>query len=159
MLIMLSIGVAVVLLDQLTKWLALEYLLGHAVVPVTPFLNFTLVFNRGAAFGFLNNAGNWQNFFFVIVALIACSVILYFLNRLEWRNNSVVVGLCLILGGAVGNVIDRLNHGYVIDFIDVYYRSWHWPAFNLADSAITIGAVLLALDALGIGFRKRRVPS
>ena len=166
---MLSISVIVVALDQLTKWMALKYLLGK-VVAVLPFVNFVLVFNRGAAFGFLNDAGNWQNFFFVIVAAIAaigragrlagvCAVIIYMLTRLESRNTKVGVGLALILGGAIGNVIDRLVHGYVIDFIDVFYGSWHWPAFNIADSAISIGAVLLVLDALGIGMRKRHTAS
>lgn len=155
---MLSISVIVVVLDQLTKWMALKYLLGK-VVAVVPFVNFVLVFNRGAAFGFLNDAGNWQNFFFVIVAAIACAVIIYMLTRLESRNTKVGVGLALILGGAIGNVIDRLVHGYVIDFIDVFYGSWHWPAFNIADSAISIGAVLLVLDALGIGMRKRHTAS
>jgi signal peptidase II len=155
---MLSISVIVIVLDQLTKWMALKYLLGKVVV-VAPFVNFVLVFNRGAAFGFLNDAGNWQNFFFVIVAAIACAVIIYMLTRLESRNTKVGVGLALILGGAIGNVIDRLVHGYVVDFIDVFYGSWHWPAFNIADSAISIGAVLLVLDALGIGMRKRDTAS
>jgi signal peptidase II len=155
---MLSISVIVVALDQLTKWMALKYLLGK-IVAVVPFVNFVLVFNRGAAFGFLNDAGNWQNFFFVIVAAIASVVIIYMLTRLESRNTKVGVGLALILGGAIGNVIDRLVHGYVIDFIDVFYGSWHWPAFNIADSAISIGAVLLVLDALGIGMRKRHTAS
>ncbi|HEX9812021.1 MAG TPA: signal peptidase II, partial [Burkholderiales bacterium] len=97
----------VIALDQLTKWMALKYLLGKVVV-VAPFVNFVLVFNRGAAFGFLNDAGNWQNLFFVIVAAIACAVIIYMLTRLESRNTKVGVGLALILGGAIGNVIDRL---------------------------------------------------
>lgn len=145
---MLGISAVVVALDQLTKWMALKYLLGKAAVAVTPFLNFVLVFNRGAAFGFLNDAGNWQNMFFVVVALIACGIILYLLNRVEWRSKTAAVGLALILGGAVGNVIDRLAYGYVVDFIDVYYRHWHWPAFNVADSAITIGAVFLVLHSL-----------
>lgn len=153
--LMVGIVVAIVILDQLTKWLVLHYLLGHATVAVAPFLNLVLVFNRGAAFGFLNDAGNWQNMFFVVVALIACFVILNLLRRVEWRNSAVAVGLCLILGGAIGNVIDRLVYGYVVDFIDVYYGTWHWPAFNVADSAITIGAVLLILDVAGFGFRKR----
>jgi signal peptidase II len=157
--LMFAISAIVVALDQLTKWLAVKHLLGHAAVAVAPFLNFVLVFNRGAAFGFLNNAGDWQNMFFVIVALIACGVIISLLSRLESRNTKVAVGLALILGGAIGNLIDRLVHGYVVDFIDVFYGSWHWPAFNIADSAISIGAVLLVLDAFGIGMRKRHTVS
>jgi len=154
---MLGISAIVIALDQLTKWVALKYLLGKAAVVVAPFLNFVLVFNRGAAFGFLNDAGDWQNLFFAVVAFIACAIIIYMLTRLESRNTKVGIGLALILGGAIGNVIDRVVHGYVIDFIDVFYGSWHWPAFNIADSAISIGAVLLILDALGIGMRKRHV--
>lgn len=157
--LMFGIAAIVVALDQATKWLAIKYLLGHAAVAVAPFLNLVLVFNRGAAFGFLNNAGNWQNMFFVIVALIACGVIISIVSRLESRNTKVAVGLALILGGAIGNLIDRLVHGYVVDFIDVFYGSWHWPAFNIADSAISIGAVLLVLDAFGIGLGKRHTVS
>lgn len=153
------VAAAVVALDQLTKWLALTRLARHAEVAIAPFLNFTLVYNRGAAFGFLNDAAGWQNLFFVGVALIACAVITYLLLRLERNNRAVAVGLVLILGGAVGNLVDRILYGHVIDFIDVYYRSWHWPAFNVADSAITIGAVFLVLDAFGIGFQKRRTVS
>lgn len=155
----LFISAGVVLLDQLAKWAAVKYLLRHAEVALAPFLSFTLVFNRGAAFGFLNDADGWQNLFFVAVAVIACIVIVYLLRRLERDNRIVALALALILGGAVGNLVDRLIHGYVIDFIDVYYRTWHWPAFNVADSAITIGAVLLVFDTLRPGSRKQRVAS
>lgn len=153
---LLGISVGVVVLDQLTKWAALTYLVRHAEVAVTPLLNLTLVFNRGAAFGFLNDADGWQNAFFILVAGVACAVIVFLLYRLQPGNRLVGVALALILGGAVGNLIDRLLHGYVIDFIDVYYGSWHWPAFNIADSAITIGAVLLILDALGLRAPRHR---
>jgi len=153
----LGIAAAVVALDQLTKWAALTYLARHAEIAVTPFLNLVLVFNRGAAFGFLSHAAGWQNLFFIGVALIACGVIVYLLYRLEPGNRMVAVALALILGGAIGNVIDRLVHGHVVDFIDVYYRAWHWPAFNVADSAITIGAILLVLDAFNIDLLIRRL--
>ncbi len=151
----LWISALVVVLDQLTKWVALKYLTRHLEVPVIPFVNLTLVYNRGAAFGFLNNADGWQNLFFIAIALIACAVITYLILRL--RQNDIMVGLALslILGGAAGNLIDRFLHGYVIDFVDVYYGSWHWPAFNVADSAITVGAAVLVLDALGVGRRRR----
>jgi signal peptidase II len=154
-----GIALAVVVLDQLTKWAALSYLVPRAEVPITPFLNLALVYNRGAAFGFLNDAAGWQNAFFIGIALIACVVIGYLLYRAETRTSIAAIGLTLILGGAIGNVIDRLTYGHVIDFIDVYYHSWHWPAFNVADSAITIGAVLLVLDALGFASRKRGLES
>jgi signal peptidase II len=151
----LWISALIVALDQLTKWAAVRYLADPGQMPVLPFLNLTLVYNRGAAFGFLNDAAGWQNVFFVGVAIAACVVIGYLLHRADVRNYGSTVGLTLILGGAVGNVIDRLIYGHVIDFIDVYYRSWHWPAFNVADSAITIGAILLVLDAFGFAGRKR----
>jgi signal peptidase II len=147
----LGISAAVVVIDQLTKWAAVRYLTPHLEMPVIPFLNLTLIHNRGAAFGFLNDAAGWQNLFFIGVALVACVAIVYLLYRLERGNVTAAVGFALILGGAAGNLIDRLLHGYVIDFIDVYYRAWHWPAFNGADSAITIGAAALIFDALEIG--------
>jgi signal peptidase II len=121
-----------------------------------PLLNLTLVYNRGAAFGFLNDAAGWQNLFFIVVAVVAVGVMGYLLHRSAF-GALAAVGLALVLGGAVGNLIDRLIHGHVIDFIDAYYRSAHWPAFNAADSAITIGAALLVWDALGFARPKRRL--
>ena len=152
----LWIAVVVLALDQAGKWLALERLVLHEPVSVLPFLNLTLVFNKGAAFGFLSAASGWQNLFFIVVALIAAAVILYLLRRVGDKDRLLAVALMLILGGAIGNFIDRLLYGHVVDFIDVYYGGWHWPAFNVADSAITIGAVLVALDALGAGGASKR---
>lgn len=153
------IAVLVVIVDQATKIAALKYLTRNAELAITPFLNFTLVYNSGAAFGFLSDAGGWQNRFFIGVALIACAVIIYMVRRLGPRERLVAVAFMLILGGAVGNVIDRVVYGFVVDFIDVYYGTWHWPAFNVADSAITVGAVLLVIDALALGARKRHAES
>ncbi len=147
----LWVAVVVLILDQLTKVTAADYLALHDEVKLLPFLSLTLVHNTGAAFGFLSSANGWQNIFFIVVALIACIVILWMSRRLAAKDILLASGLMLILGGAAGNLTDRLIHGYVIDFIDVYYRTWHWPAFNIADSAITVGAVLLAVDALGLG--------
>jgi signal peptidase II len=149
MLRFLWIAAAVLIGDQLTKFAAADYLSGHGAVELTPFLSLTLVHNTGAAFGILSSASGWQNILFIVIALTACIVILAVIVRMNTKDIFLATGLTLILGGAAGNLIDRLIHGYVIDFIDVYYRNWHWPAFNLADSAITIGAVLLALDSLG----------
>ena len=145
----LWLAVAVLLLDQATKQLALAHLTLHEPVVILPVLNLTLVYNKGAAFGFLSSASGWQNVFFIVVALIACGVILYLLR--QTRDRLLAVALVLVLGGAIGNLVDRLIYGYVIDFIDVYYQSWHWPAFNVADSAITVGAILIAFDAIGVG--------
>ena len=144
----------VVGIDQFTKLLALQHLKAGEIV-LAPFLNLALAFNTGAAFSFLANAGGWQNLFFVGVAIVVSIVILMMARRLGASDAQVMAGLMLVLGGAIGNVIDRLRFGYVIDFIDVYYRSWHWPTFNVADSAITLGAVLLVLDALGIAYGRR----
>ncbi len=150
----LWIAGAVLVLDQASKWAALERLTLHESVPLLPFLNLTLVYNKGAAFGFLSTASGWQNLFFIGIALVATVVILYLLRRMGTKDRFLAVALMLILGGAIGNLIDRLLYGYVVDFIDVYYGAWHWPAFNVADSAITVGAVMIALDAIGIGRRQ-----
>ncbi len=152
------IAVVVFIADQATKYLAAGYLTQHGDVPLTAFMNFALVHNTGAAFGFLSSASGWQNIFFIVVASVACAAILWMSWRLKTTELLLGAGLMLILGGAAGNLTDRLIHGYVIDFIDVYFRAWHWPAFNIADSAITTGAVLLAMDALGLGPDKRQTP-
>lgn len=184
------ITVAVVALDQVTK-LTAKYLVVHPI-EVAPFLNLVLILNKGAAFGLsLGLPSDWQNFLFAIIALIVSFVIIAMVRRLGANDVQVLVGLMLVLGGAVGNFIDRFRLQGVVDFIDVYYRSWpwldipgldmvychlpnsrgdwhvyandvfhcHWPAFNVADSAITVGAILLVLDALGLGFRKRHRPA
>lgn len=150
----LWITLAVVVADQVTKYYALKHLM-RSEIAIMPFLNFALAFNTGAAFSFLSDAGGWQNFFFVGVAAVVSIVILFMIRRLGANDLQVAIGLMLVLGGAIGNVIDRVRYGYVVDFIDVYYRTWHWPTFNIADSAITIGAILLIMDALGITFRRR----
>lgn len=150
------IALVVFALDQISKYMAVKSLIYHAEVPLTSFLNFTLLHNSGAAFGFLNNAGGWQNLFFIVIAIIVSLVILGMVRRLNPYDTQAGIGLMLILGGALGNLLDRVRFGYVIDFIDFHYESWHWYTFNIADAAITIGAFLLALDALGLGFRGKR---
>lgn len=148
------IAVFVVVLDQLTKLAAVKFLTVSPIV-VTSFFNLQLVYNTGAAFGFLNDASGWQNMLFVIIAIIVSLFIIAMAFRLGANDVQVMVALMLILGGAVGNLIDRVRLDYVIDFIDLHYQIWHWPAFNIADSAISIGAVLLVLDVFGLGFPKR----
>ena len=154
---LLWIAAAVFVSDQLTKFAAADYLTRHGDVKVTSFLNLALVHNTGAAFGFLSSASGWQNIFFIVVALIAGVVILWMFWRLNIEDRFIASGLMLILGGALGNLADRLMHGYVVDFIDVYYGTWHWPAFNIADSAITVGAILLMVDAFGLSQRKNKM--
>jgi signal peptidase II len=123
-------------------------------IPLLPFFKLTYVHNTGAAFSFLSEAGGWQRWFFAGLALVISVVIAVWLSRLEKNETLLAVALSLILGGAVGNLIDRLAYGYVIDFLDVYYGTWHWPAFNIADSAITLGVVLMLAESFGLGKAK-----
>ena len=144
-LIWLWLSVAVIVLDQLSKWWALLTLqppgTPHQVIP--SLLNWTLAFNRGAAFSFLASGDGWQRWFFVVLALLISTALagwLAYTPRRDWRT---ALPLALIIGGALGNVIDRLHAAQVTDFIQVYFRQWSYPVFNLADSAISVGAVLL----------------
>lgn len=135
----------VIVLDQWTKLIAVGALDLYQSIPVFPGLNWTLLHNYGAAFSFLSDHSGWQRWFFIIVAFVITVALIIWLARLprgDWRN---ALPIALVVGGAVGNVIDRIAYGYVIDFIDVYYASWHWPAFNVADSAISVGAVALII--------------
>jgi signal peptidase II len=133
--------------DQATKLWVLAALQPYEVIPVMPSLNLTLVFNEGAAFSFLADAGGWQRWFFVALAVVVSVVLLVWLWRLKPDDRLTAAGLSLVAGGAVGNLIDRIAYGHVVDFVDVYWRAWHWPAFNVADSAITVGVALLLLEA------------
>ena len=143
----LGVALVVILFDQLTK-IAVQKVFAYGVPhEVAPFFNFFVVYNRGAAFSFLAAAGGWQRWAFTALGVVAALVICYLLKR-HGAQKLFCTALALILGGALGNVIDRLAHGHVIDFLDFHVASWHWPAFNLADSAITIGAILLVLDEL-----------
>ena len=147
----LGLSVAIVLADQFTKWLILaRFRLGERVPVIDGFFDLVLAFNPGAAFSFLSEASGWQRYLFVVLALSVSVVLVLFLRRAG--STQLHLGLALILGGAIGNVIDRILIGQVVDFLLVYHRGWSWPAFNVADSAITIGAGLLILDS----FRQRR---
>ncbi|MEJ2347281.1 MAG: signal peptidase II [Gammaproteobacteria bacterium] len=144
----LWLSVLVVVLDQVSKALASAHLHYHQPVDVLPMFNLTLSYNTGAAFSFLGDAGGWQRWLFVGLAVVVSVVLVLWLKRLTRREVWIASSLALIVGGAVGNVIDRVRLGYVVDFLDVYYRSWHWPTFNIADSAITVGVTILILDGL-----------
>jgi signal peptidase II len=152
-LIWLALSALVIVLDQITKHIAiaeLEPYKAHAVIP--GFLNWTLAYNAGAAFSFLHDAGGWQRWLFTILAIGVSAVLVAWLGRTprgEWRT---ALPLALVIGGALGNLIDRMRFGHVTDFIEVYYQQWSWPAFNVADSAICVGAVLLIF--FGLGSRK-----
>jgi len=146
--IWLLVSALVVALDMWTKDIASASLTLYRPVELTSWLNLTLAHNYGAAFSFLSDAGGWQRWLFTGLALVVTGVLLVWLLRLPANDKLTAAALALIIGGAIGNLADRIKHGYVVDFIDVYYRDWHWPAFNLADSAITCGVILLLLDGL-----------
>ena len=136
-----------IVLDQLSKVALGEHLRAYVdVFAVTGYFNLVHIHNPGAAFSLLANQPGWQRFFFLGIALVACVVIFFLLRRAA--RPRYAIALALILGGALGNVIDRVLYGYVIDFLDFHLGAWHWPAFNVADSAITLGAALLVWDSL-----------
>lgn len=142
---------SVIVLDQVTKFLAETLLTFHQPVPVLPSFNLLLTYNTGAAFSFLAGASGWQRWFFLGLGSLVSIGLIVWLRRLKPTETRLATALALILGGAIGNLIDRAWLGQVIDFIQLYYQHWYWPAFNLADSAITLGAVLLVLDSLWSG--------
>ena len=146
----LWIAVLVAVLDQITKLMVIDQLVAYVdVIPLTSFFNLVHVHNTGAAFSLFADQPGWQRYFFLGIAVVASAVIFYLLRKAAGRP-LYAIALTLILGGAIGNVIDRALYGHVIDFLDFYLGTWHWPAFNVADSAITVGAVMLVWDS----FRK-----
>ncbi|MGJ8681974.1 signal peptidase II [Paraglaciecola sp.] len=142
----LWLAVIAVSLDQYTKTLVVSKIELYQAVQVTPFFNLTHVYNYGAAFSFLHDAGGWQRWFFTVIAILVTSLVLWWLKQTSRQQVILPVAFSLIVGGAIGNAYDRIVHGYVIDFLVVYYDDWYWPAFNIADSAICVGAVLLIID-------------
>lgn len=149
----LLLSLLVIGLDQASKWWALQALqpagVPHPVIP--GFLNWTLAFNPGAAFNFLASSAGWQRWFFVGLAVVISAVLVVWLARTARRDWRTAAPVALIIGGAVGNLIDRLHASAVTDFIQVYYRQWSYPVFNVADSGITVGAVLLVAFGLFAG--------
>ena len=143
----LAISAIVLVLDQVTKYVVRGAFALYESVEVTPFFNLVLVHNRGAAFSFLSDAGGWQREFFIVLALGASAWITWLLRK-HTRETLFCLALALILGGALGNVIDRVLFGAVVDFLDFHALGYHWPAFNVADMGISCGAVLLIWDAL-----------
>lgn len=152
------LSLVVIILDQWTKWLAETNLTFLEPVPVIePFLNWTLAYNYGAAFSFLADAGGWQKWFFAGLALLMSLFLIGYLAKAPRQAKLLSLGLALVLGGAVGNLIDRLLHGHVIDFIHVHYADiWHYPIFNIADIGISIGVLLIVIDMLFLE-KKREV--
>jgi signal peptidase II len=155
----LPLAVVVIVLDQLTKRWAVAELYEHQRIEILPVFDITLRYNTGAAFSFLAGQSGWQRWFFVTLAVCVAVGIIVWLRRLPARSQALLgSGLALILGGAVGNVVDRLYLGKVVDFILVYWNTWDFPAFNIADSAITIGAVLILIDAIRDSRRAKAPP-
>ncbi len=146
----LWLAVTVVAADQGSKLLAEHLLVVHEPVAVLPSFNLFLTYNTGAAFSFLRDAGGWQRWLFAALSMGVGVFIVFWLRRIPREHKWLGCALALVLGGAVGNLIDRLFRadGGVVDFIDIYYGTWHWPAFNIADSAISVGAVMLLLSAI-----------
>ena len=144
----LWLSLLVILLDQGTKQLVEHSLALYESVPVVPFFNIVLVYNEGAAFSFLSDPGGWQRWLFAGLAVVVTLVLIAWISRLGRDDRWLAIALSLVVGGAVGNLIDRVLYGHVIDFLDFYYGQWHWPAFNVADSAIFVGVVLMLIDAM-----------
>lgn len=145
-LLWLWLTIFVIVLDQITKVLALYYLFPYEPIPIFPCFNFTLAFNMGAAFSFLSNAGGWQRWVLTLIAMGVSLSLVVWLYRAPRQHSLQNCAIALILGGALGNLWDRISLGYVIDFLDFYIGTWHWPAFNIADTAISTGAFLLILS-------------
>ena len=148
-----ALAAAVIVADQIVKWIVLRAFAPGEQRVLTDFLNLVLVFNKGAAFSLFAQAPGWQTPLLSAFAIIAAIVVGWFILRSPDKK-LFCLGLALILGGAIGNVIDRLRFGHVVDFVDVHAFGWHWPAFNVADSAISVGAVILILEGF-IGREKR----
>ncbi len=144
--VLFSISGLIAASDQTVKWLVQQTMAYGESIAVTPFFNWVYVWNTGAAFSLFANAGGWQRYFFIGIAVVV-SVVLIKLIR-EKGHNGDAIAYSLILGGAMGNLIDRIFCGYVVDAFDFYWRDWHWPAFNLADIAIVLGALLLVFVGL-----------
>jgi signal peptidase II len=147
MLIWLWLSALVIIIDQLTKRVVDTTMQLYQSIELIPYFQLTYLRNQGAAFSFLSGAGGWQRWFFIGLAVIASVFICIWLKKLHRSQRWEAIAWALVLGGALGNLIDRILYGYVIDFLDVYVGDWHWPAFNVADSAITVGVVMLLLDS------------
>jgi signal peptidase II len=145
----MSVAVLVVIADQVTKWAIVEWVALYEKIPVNSFINLTHQRNTGAAFSFLADAGGWQRWFFITLASAVSVIIAVWLWRIRTERQALLAaGLALVLGGAIGNLIDRIMLGYVTDFIQVWFGNWAFPSFNVADAGISVGAALLIIDAL-----------
>jgi len=151
----LGLALVVIALDQLSKLAAEHWLEYHQPVPVLPFFNLTLSYNTGAAFSFLAGQAGWQRWLFAALAVAVSAFLIGWLRQIGDRDRWLSLSVSLVLGGAIGNLVDRLFYGHVIDFIELYYQRWSWPVFNIADSAITIGVIGLIAHS----FFAKRAPT
>lgn len=138
----------IIALDQITKYLVLCHISRHTVIHLFPFLNFILRFNAGASFSFLGNANGWQIYLLSGVSILVSAILIVWLTRLPRSEWVIALPVSLVLGGAIGNLIDRIRFGYVTDFVDFHVRNWHFATFNVADSAVCVGATWLVLRLL-----------
>lgn len=144
----LWLSLLLVIIDQITKFVIVAHIMPYSEHLVFSGFKLTLGYNRGAAFSFLNSAGGWQLWLFLLITIVVCVFLGFALQRLKVSQVWLCIALAFIIGGAVGNLVDRLTLGYVIDYFLLYAGSWSWPAFNVADSCICIGAVMLIIDML-----------
>ena len=149
-LIWLFLSIVVIFVDQATKLWAEARLSDGSVIDILPVLNFALAYNTGAAFSFLADAGGWQKFFFSGVAIVVSVYLTYAISQAKVSEKQLVIAYSLVIAGALGNLIDRIRIEKVVDFIHVFYQSWHFPYFNVADMAITVGAILMIMDAFNL---------
>ena len=155
--IWMLVAIVVAVADQVTKWAIVEWVALYDKVPINSFINLTHQKNSGAAFSFLADAGGWQRWFFVALASAVSVVIAVWLWRIRNAGQTVLsAGLALVLGGAIGNLVDRILLGHVTDFIQVWFGNWAFPSFNVADAGISVGAALLIMDALFFSGREER---
>ncbi|TMN87411.1 lipoprotein signal peptidase [Pseudoalteromonas phenolica] len=146
-LIWLVLSLLLFAVDYITKAVVVANMKLYESIEILPIFNFTYMHNYGAAFSFLSDAGGWQRWFFSSIAVVISLLLTYWLKKLPAKNWVLCGAYSMVIGGAIGNLVDRLVHGYVVDFLHFYYQDWHYPAFNVADIAIVCGAGLLLLDA------------
>ena len=149
-LLWLLLSIVIIVIDQQTKFWAVSRLSDGSTVDILPFLDFGLAYNTGAAFGFLADAGGWQKTFFSAVAIAVSAYLIFCIKNAKVSEKQLVIAYSLVIAGAIGNLIDRIRIEKVVDFIHVFYQNWHFPYFNIADMSITIGAILMIMDAFNI---------
>jgi signal peptidase II len=144
----LFLSLSIILFDQATKYFAIKYLTPSVPVQIFPFFDLSLNYNPGVAFSLLSTAPGWQRWFLSVLTVLICSVLLVWMKRISKNRHCLLASLVCILGGAIGNLLDRIYFGYVIDFIDLHIKHWHWPTFNIADTAISVGVTILIIMTL-----------